>query len=97
VSNSEREVLYQAIEVLLGDGTIQTRLSGANECLNRLEFRFSNDFTDIRHELTKIIHDIAEINENVSSNGSAAYKIETNLSEKLLSVYMMMSGGIFIV
>jgi len=92
-----REKLCLTISALLDDGPIQARVSRANEYLIMLKLYELENTEEIRKEFEDII---AEITRDSSANGRIISPIEeltptqeTELIERLLSIYVRESGG----
>ena len=92
-----RKKLCLTISALLDDGPIQARVSRANEYLIMLKLYELENTEEIRKEFEDII---AEITRDSSANGRIISPIEeltptqeTELIERLLSIYVRESGG----
>ena len=91
-----KKLLCRAICALLGDGTIQTRLANAHHHLVLLKF-FSdaipqeiwNDFSGLADQLNKTYGE-AEL---AHPNSTLTPQQEMALTERLLSIYVGISGG----
>jgi hypothetical protein len=96
VSDSITRKLCQVIDSLLAEGPIQERLADATRCLDLLEFYKSEFPTAIFNEFTDIIRDLTEMLSNNQGNMPLAPEQEIDLTNKMLSLYIEISGGVLI-
>lgn len=96
VSDSVTRKLCQVIDSLLAEGPIQERLADATRRLDLLEFYKSEFPTAIFNEFTDIIRDLTEMLSNNQGNMPLAPEQEIDLTNKMLSLYIEISGGVLI-
>lgn len=100
-SDYTREKLWQAVDGLVGDGTVQERLANAAIILSRLH-RPEEDFPDeeTREEFKAIMHALtkepAEANEGtiVATTRKLSSEEGAKLSSRIFSLYVHVRGGI---
>jgi hypothetical protein len=92
-----REKLCLTISALLDDGPIQARVSHANEYLIMLKLYELENIEEIRQEFEDIITEItgsSGMSERIKSpTEELTLKQETELIERLLSIYVRESRG----
>ena len=90
-----RQKLCLTISALLDDGSIQARVSRANEYLIMLKLYELENTKEIRQEFEDIIAEITDdSNERIDSPVEELTRAqEIELIERLLSIYVRESGG----
>jgi hypothetical protein len=96
VSDSVTKKLYQVIDALLAEGPIQERFADATRRLDRLEFYKSEIPTEIFNDLTDIVRDLSEMISHNKGNMLLAPEQEMDLTLKIFSLYIEISGGALI-
>ena len=95
-----REKFWQAVDTLVGSGTIQERLARAGEYLSRLHHpdqdlseELREEFKAVYHELTK---ETATGNEGniVATTRKLSPEEGTKLARRIFSLYVRLRGGI---
>src|SRR6266568_1939906 len=89
VSDAGARKLCQVIDALLADGPIQDRLADATRYLDLLEFYQSEIPPEIFNELTELLSDHGP-------NMLLTPEQERDLTNKIFSIYIEISGGALI-
>ena len=93
--HTARTLLNRTMEALLSDSPIQQRLSEANASIKRLA-QYKNEIPTQWNELKCIVNEFSllvdiEITGSAKDDLSSAHELE--LSERLLTLYINLSGG----
>jgi hypothetical protein len=89
-NDSVRVLLNRTIEALLSGSSIQQRLLQAKASIRQLE-RYKNEVPDELNELKSIVDSLISSSENALSPDR-----ELEITERLLTVYINISGGALI-
>jgi len=96
VSDASARKLCQVIDALLADGPIQDRLADATRYLDLLEFYQSEIPPEIFNELTDLVDDLTELLSDHGPNMLLTPEQERDLTNKIFSIYIQISGGALI-
>jgi len=92
MSDYVREGLYQAIYSLLGKGTIQERVSSANQYLIPVKFYEREIPEGILEEFEDILDYFNQIGAN-KIGGITSGQEEIDLTERLFAIYIIINSG----